>query len=130
MSENRWTQPEKRKPLSRKQRLAVFMKTQGTCYLCTQKLDVKGWEAEHPQALELLGPADIEALMPICKPCHKVKTADDRKAIAKANSTRDRHIGALESKTPLPCGRKSPLKKRMDGTVVDRKTGKVIGGRR
>lgn len=115
-----WTLPEARKSLSRKQRVAIFMKTDGRCYVCTQRLDVKGWDAEHPQALELLGPDDIEALMPICKPCHKVKTAGDRRAIAKANSTRDRHIGALKSRHPMPCGRNSKWKKKMSGDVVPR----------
>lgn len=125
-----WTLPEARKNLSRKQRVAIFMKTDGRCYVCSQRLEIKGWDVEHPQALELLGPDDIEALMPICKPCHKVKTADDKRAIAKANSTRDKFIGAKKSRNPLPGSRGSRMRIKMDGTVVDRATGEVIGGRR
>jgi hypothetical protein len=116
-----WTLPELRKQLSRKQRVAVFMKTDGRCYQCSQKLETKGWDAEHPQALELLGPSDIDALLPICKPCHKIKTADDRKAIAKCNRVRDKHIGAMPKKgRPLPGTKASGFRKRMDGTVERR----------
>jgi hypothetical protein len=96
------------------------MKTDGRCYKCNQRLEIKGWDAEHPQALELLGPDDIEALMPICKPCHKVKTADDIGKVAKARSARDKHIGAKRPRNPLPGSKASPWRKRMDGTVERR----------
>jgi hypothetical protein len=120
--ERRRTLPEMRKNLSRKERVTIFMKTDGRCYKCGQKLETKGWDAEHTQALELLGPSDIDALLPICKPCHKIKTAGDRKAIAKCNRVRDKHIGAVPKKQ----SRQSKYRKKMDGTVVWRETGERV----
>jgi hypothetical protein len=120
---SRWTLPQLRKSLTRKQRVQIFMKTDGRCHECGQRLEIKGWDAHHPQALALLGPDDIDALVPLCKPCHKVDTADDVKTIAKCKRVRDKHIGAKKSKSPLPFGRDSPLKKKMDGSVVKRETG-------
>jgi hypothetical protein len=41
--------------------------------------------------------------------------------IAKVKRIRQRHLGAnLKSKNPLPAGRNSKWKKKMDGTVVRR----------
>lgn len=111
MTARRWTAPELRKSLSRKDRVSIFLKTDGHCYKCGQKLEAKGWDAEHPQALALMGPDDIDALMPICKPCHKTKTAEDKKAIAKCNRVRDGHIGAKKSRNPMPGSRNSNWKK-------------------
>jgi 5-methylcytosine-specific restriction endonuclease McrA len=90
----------------------------GHCYACSQKLRGDAWEAEHPQARELGGSDDIDALMPICIPCHKPKTAADQKTIAKAKRVRDKHIGAVKRKSSFPTNRDKPFKKRMDGSVV------------
>ena len=103
------------------------MSTDGTCYVCGQKLRGDTWDAEHPQALSLGGPDDISVLRPICRPCHKTKTAGDKATIEKCKRVRDRHIGAKkQSRTPMPCGRTSKLKRRMDGSVVDRETGERV----
>jgi 5-methylcytosine-specific restriction endonuclease McrA len=116
----RWVEPEKRHPLTRKQRVEVFMSTDGRCYVCGQKLRGDAWEAEHPQALALGGSDGIADLRPICRPCHKPKTADDKRAIEKCKRVRDRHIGAKRSRTPLPGSRASGWKRKMDGTVERR----------
>jgi 5-methylcytosine-specific restriction protein A len=115
-----WSQTPDRPSISRKQRVVIFMKTDGHCYACGQKLRGDAWEAEHPLARELGGSDDIEALLPICSPCHKPKTAADQKAIAKVKRIRDKHIGAARSKSPMPCGRNSRYKKLMNGKVVTR----------
>jgi len=125
MSDRTWTLPETRKRLSRKDRKSIFMKTDGRCYICTCRLEVKGWDAEHPQALELLGPDDVDALMPICKPCHKVKTGDDRKVIAKCNKVRDKHTGIID-RSSRRGGFSGKFKKKMNGDLVNKETGEVI----
>ena len=50
--------------------------------------------------------------------------------VAKGKRARAKHTGAYRSQNPLPGGRNSPIKIRMDGTVVNRFTGEPIGGRR
>jgi hypothetical protein len=40
--------------------------------------------------------------------------------IAKVKRIRQRHIGAKQSRSPLPGGRRSQWKKKMDGSVVRR----------
>jgi len=115
-----WLEPEKRRPLTRKQRVEVFMSTDGRCYVCGQKLRGDAWEAEHPLALALGGSDEISSLRPICRPCHKPKTAADKAAIGKCKRIRDRHIGAKRSKCPMPGSRESGWSKRMDKTVERR----------
>lgn len=121
-----WAEPEARKPLTRKQRVEVFMSTDGHCYVCGRKLIGGAWDAEHPQALALGGSDDISALRPICRPCHKPKTAADKATIEKYKRIRDRHIGAKRSRSPMPFGKHSKLKRRMDGRVVNRETGELV----
>lgn len=111
MTDRRWIEPEERKQLTRKERVTVFLSTDGRCYVCGQKLGSE-WHAEHPQALALMGKDDIAAQRPICIPCHKPKTALDRKSIAKAKNVRDKHIGARKAKKPFKGWRK------FDGTPV------------
>ncbi len=121
-----WIKTPDRPSLTRKQRVEIYMRTDGRCYLCSQKIRGGEWEAEHPIARELGGTDDPTELMPCCIPCHKVKTAKDKGTIAKAKRVRDKAIGALKSKSPMPCGRTSPRKRRMDGTVVWRDSGEPV----
>jgi 5-methylcytosine-specific restriction enzyme A len=121
-----WAQTPKRPALSRKQRVAIYMKTDGRCYICGQKIRGGAWEAEHPIARQLGGTDAPEALMPCCIPCHKRKTAKDASAIAKSKRIRDKHIGALKSETPMKCGRNSPYKRKMNGKLVWRDTGEPV----
>ncbi len=56
----------------------------------------------------------------LCRLCHAKKTAEDVGAIAKVKRIRDRRSKSLTSKRPMPFGRESKFKKRMDGTIVRR----------
>lgn len=114
----RWEPTPDRPSLSRKQRVVVFMSTDGCCYKCGQKLRGDAWEAEHPQARELGGSDAIEDLRPICIPCHKPKTAKDKAVIAKVKRIRDKHIGAtVKSRSSFSTNRDSKWKKKMNGKV-------------
>jgi hypothetical protein len=62
--------------------------------------------------------------------CHKDKSAREHKANCHSKRIIDDMAYVDEPRHPLPFGRKSRLKKRMDGSVVDRETGEVIGGRK
>ena len=62
------------------------------------------WEICHHS-----GPSNCQAL---CVACHDDKTfGTDLPLIAAVDRVHDRHIGALRSRHPMPCGRGSRLKK-------------------
>jgi hypothetical protein len=64
----------------------------------------------------------------ICPTCNSVKTNHgDIPRIAKMKRQRDDDLGIRSTKSkPLPGGRGSRLKKRMDGRVQDRITGEIL----
>lgn len=62
------------------------------CYLCNHRIDpaTTAWDADHVTPDYFGG----QKGMPICKPCHKEKTAkEDVPAIAKSKRTYDKHYG-------------------------------------
>lgn len=113
-----------RPPLSNKKRAYLFNWHGGICHLCGLKIDGtrERWEVEHVIPRSMIGKlADTDDNMkPAHVDCHKQKTAEDKGNLARAVRRKDRHTGVHRSKTPLLFGRNSPLKKRMDGTVVRR----------
>ena len=114
--------PSRRK-LSPKQRLAIFMRDGGRCHICSGLIQVgKSWDLDHIIALALGGEDVDENLAPVhAKTCHRTKsTGGDVPALAKAKRREARHKGAYRSKRPMPGGRDSPWKRRMDGKVVRR----------
>jgi len=72
-----------RRSFTPKQRLQILLNGAGRCYKCRVKL-ADQWHAEHPVPRALGGSDDIEALRPICLPCHAGKTAEDVAQISKA----------------------------------------------
>ncbi|WP_457091064.1 HNH endonuclease [Microvirga sp. P5_D2] len=113
-----------RPSLSDKKRRELFLMHKGVCHLCGLKIDGtrERWEVEHVIPRSMLGKlADTDDNMkPAHVGCHKIKTAEDKGNLARAVRREDRHKGVHRSKTPMPFGRNSPLKKRMDGSVVRR----------
>jgi len=77
-------------------------------------------EFDHIIPLGLGGENRESNLQAICAPAHKVKTAGDRRAIAKADRIRKKQAGITPKKAELPGGKNSKWKKRVDGTVVPR----------
>ena len=68
----------KRSKLSKKQRLSVFVKHEGRCYLCERIIRPgEVWETEHVLSIGLGGDNSEENLRPAHVECHKVKTAKD-----------------------------------------------------
>lgn len=81
----------KRARIGKRLRAEVWAKTGGICYLCEVQInDGEYWEVEHELALALGGTNDLLNLFPAHKACHKRKTAQDRKLIAKSNRIRRR----------------------------------------
>jgi len=122
---DRWIIPEDRKPLTRKQTAELFLRQQGRCPICTQRLETKGHEPvefidEHMAPLWRGGTNEIENRALVCKPCAKAKTVREASERAKGHRVRDKFIGAKKSKNTMPGSRNSKWKKKLDGTVERR----------
>jgi hypothetical protein len=122
-----WFEKTPRRKLTAKGRATVFMKASGVCALCSMKISPgQDWEVEHPTPLWASGSDAGADLAPVHRRCHQPKTRTEASQRAKENRVRWKHIGAYQSRSPMAGGRTSRLKKRLDGTVVDRATGTVI----
>ena len=109
----------KRKTISAKARVALFQKHDGTCHLCGGKIHAgEAWECEHVIPFAMGGADTEDNWRPAHTKCHKAKTVKDVADIAKAKRREARHIGAKVSKTPMPFGKGSKWKRKMDGSVV------------
>ncbi len=102
---------------------ARLLEFDGRCADCGNKIGgIHGRiEWDHIQALNMGGEDVIENLQPLHTGCHKQKTATDKKHMAKGDRMirRDSGIGR-QSRNPLPGGKGSRWKKKLDGTVVPR----------
>lgn len=103
-------------------RLRVLLAADGKCSDCGRKLGVAGEpvEFDHIIALANGGENRETNLQALCRPCHRAKTNQDVAQKAKDRRVRAKHMGIKETRNPLPGGRKSRWKKKMDGTVVPR----------
>ena len=111
-----------RKTISAKKRVALFAAHGGACHICGGKINVgEAWEVEHRIPFAMGGADDESNWVPTHVKCHRVKTTEDVGNIAKAKRREARHIGVRVSKSPLPFGRQSKYKRKMDGSVVLRK---------
>ena len=110
------------------QRAAIFEAHDGKCHICGQRIDGtrEAWEMEQIVPYELTRDDSDDNLAPAHVACHRGKTCSDKAAIAKARRVSAKHKGALQSTNPLRGGRGSRLKRKIDGTVVDRLTGKPV----
>jgi 5-methylcytosine-specific restriction endonuclease McrA len=113
----------KRVRITSKMRADIFMRHGGVCHLCSMKV-VPGqeWDVSHEIPLEAGGADDDTNWLVAHRTCHRKHTATvDAPMIAKVKRIHQRHIGAkTRSKNPLPGGRFSKFKKKMDGSVVRR----------
>jgi hypothetical protein len=77
------------------------------------------WAVSHEIPLEAGGLDDASNWLVAHRTCHRQHTAKvDAPLIAKVKRIHQRHIGAKKSRNPMPGGRGSKWKKRMDGSVV------------
>jgi len=111
----------KRKTISAKTRVALFQKRGGICHICGGKINVgESWDIDHCIPLAMGGEDSEENWELAHSVCHRTKTTDDVANIAKAKRREIRHLGVKVSRTPLPFGKGSGLKRKMDGTIVRR----------
>lgn len=108
-------------------RQRVFDRHNGICHLTGRKIQPgERWELEHVHALILGGQHRESNMAPALAAAHKVKTATEMKVKSKIARVRKKHIGIAKPKSSLS---HPNLKRLMDGTVVDRRTGEIVGGR-
>lgn len=110
----------RRGSLSARKKLAIWEKEKGCCMLCGIKLKTGGFIYEHVRALELGGEDTEDNIRLTCKPCATEKTKNDHSMAAKAKRQKANTLGLKTSKTPLPFGKGSKWKKKLDGSVVRR----------
>jgi 5-methylcytosine-specific restriction endonuclease McrA len=112
----------KRVRITAKMRVDIFERHGGMCHLCQMKVIAgEDWDVSHQIPLEAGGLDDASNWLVAHRKCHRVHTATvDAPLIAKVKRIRQRHIGAKQSRTPMPFGRGSKFKRKMDGTIVRR----------
>lgn len=111
-----------RKPMSPMRKLRIFEAHGGICILCGLKIHGgrgEKWIVEHVRAL-VLGGEDTDANCgPAHETCRRVKDKADIASASKAKRMKAKHLG-IKRRSTFPCGRNTPFKKRMDGSVVRR----------
>lgn len=113
----------KRGNLSARRKLAIWEREKGKCMLCSVKLVTGKFIFEHVRALELGGTDTDDNIRLTCKGCATEKTKQDHSTAARAKRKKTSVLGLKQSKTPMPFGKGSKFKKKMDGTVVRRDSG-------
>lgn len=108
-----------RKEFTKRVKLEAWTRAKGCCEACGIKLDGKRVEYDHVIADSLGGEPVVGNCRVLCSPCHLAKTRSDAPRIAKTNRLRAREAG-IRKKSRFPGSRDSRLKKRIDGSVVER----------
>jgi 5-methylcytosine-specific restriction protein A len=98
---------------------AALARANGKCAGCEASLSLNKYHYDHIIAANKGGDASLENCQLLCWACHKVKTRQDVADIAKAKRLELRHNG-IRRESRMPGARGSRLKKKMDGTVVER----------
>lgn len=110
-----------RREFSAKVKVAAYERSQGRCEGCGTVLHVGRFHYDHDIPDALGGEPVLSNCVVLCVGCHQAKTTGaDVPRIAKTKRQRAAHIGAKTSKRPMPFGRSSRLKRKLDGSIVPR----------
>lgn len=113
-----------RKPLTPQQKAKLFLERGGKCHRCGRKLSSGDkWTDEHVIALENAGTNAWDNRDITCSWCFHPKNAEDAKKAAKGRRVAVQNCvprSERRSKTPMPFGKNSRLKKKINGQVVER----------
>lgn len=117
-----------RRLISKKERAEIFNARNGKCHICGQKIHPQEkWDIEHIIPLALGGADSGDNLDLAHQSCHRDKTKADVGRLAKAKRQAAYHNHTKLSKKPLPCGKSSNWKRKLDGSLVLRDEGKTRG---
>lgn len=117
----------RRRSYTTAEREAALEAANGICCLCQLPIEPgQAFELHHVDKPFEHGGDDVA---PAHFRCHKIETATETiPLVVKTRHQRQKHNGSFETKTPLPCGRASMWKKKIDGTVVLRERRVTEGG--
>jgi 5-methylcytosine-specific restriction endonuclease McrA len=105
-------------------KVAAYERSGGFCEACSCRLQIGRIHYDHVLPDALGGEPTFENCAVLCHACHAVKTTgEDVPRISKMKRQRAAHLGARQSKTPMPFGKQSKFKRKLDGTIVKRGEG-------
>ena len=112
---------EKRRPTSVKVQELMYNRQGGRCAMCEGVIHyfMLDCDVDHIIPLELCGTNHPDNLQALCRPCHKIKTKADVKAIAKAKRLAG-ETGQGPKRKIAGRGFDKTLSKGMDGKVRSR----------
>ena len=111
-----------RKRFSASSYLARLLEFDGRCAECKCKTGgANGLDWDHTIPLKMGGDDTLANLQPLCKSCHKGKTADDVAHIAKSKRMKQRSLGIKrQGRSSFSTNRDGKFKKLLSGEVVKR----------
>lgn len=108
-----WIADHDDKAIPPRVKLRIWERENGRCYLTGKKIRPGDkFEYEHKIALSLGGEHRESNIFLALTAPHKIKSASDRRAKAKTDRTRQKHLGIAGAKKKIPY-------RRFDGTPVD-----------
>src|SRR3954447_17816375 len=104
-----------RKEFSTKTKALAFLRANMRCEECHFKLSPGKYHYDHRTPDGLTGDNGADNCAVLCLGCHREKTKRDVGRIAKARRMQAKHIGAKQSRNPLPGSKHSAWKRKLDG---------------
>lgn len=106
---------------SNKVKRDALQRANGKCEneACGASLSLNKYHYDHRIPDQMGGDASLDNCQLLCWACHKEKTKADVADIAKAKRIERRHLG-IRRESRMPGARSSRLKKKVDGSVVER----------
>lgn len=109
-----------RKAIPARVRREVIERAGGRCEIKTCRASLPCIEIDHKLPVWAGGDNDLSNLQVLCAPCHAYKTKRDVREFAKSRRGLSKRI-KRKAKMPFHW-----LKKKLDGSIINRKTGKII----
>lgn len=106
-------------------RMRIFDREGGICHLTGLKIDPvrDAWDLDHKIPLILGGEHRESNLFPALRPAHRKKTAMEVAVKSKIARVRKKHLNIKPEK---PSGFSKRFKRKMNGEVVDTRTGEIM----
>jgi 5-methylcytosine-specific restriction protein A len=115
------SEARKGKEFTKATKVKAHTRANGNCEGCGAKLGVGKFQYDHIIPIAQGGDNSLGNCEVLCNVCHDAKThKKDIPEAAKSKRRQAKHVGAKKSRTPLPAGRTSDVKKTMDGKLAPR----------